>query len=292
MSQALFWYQQIVQLADSGSPDYKTAKDKAKAVRDKIDARGDTQSSRRRYITRKMSEAMGAEFDKARDDLRKRALEFDLKAVRAEIERMHKGTRDKTPERERIDAELVRLGRIEKVFGTVPSRAGGLPENKIVWNRYDRVANPDLIVQGADQKGVQLYDEVAEQKKTIPWREIAPTIRLSFLEALRNGNSAEETALLGYYARLLGRRKSRPLLRVRRNDRQRHRNETPNQRTQKRGLGSSERRQPNSRLRQRSPRAQRAPVSTGINRRTKPQRIEPISKPKGPEGPGLNGVSR
>ncbi len=204
-SQALFWYQQVLQASPSGSPEYVFAKGKAKEIRDLIEKNsGGTQSSRRKHITRKMSEATGEEFDAMRAELWKRTLDFDLTAVKAELTRLKESTRDNTPERARIVAEEARVERISKLFGIIPTRASSLRDNQVVWKNYDTDAAPDLIVTGANEKGVLLLDEVTNTASVVLWKDIAGPDRIGFIEALRNRSSAEETVYLGYYAKLLG----------------------------------------------------------------------------------------
>ena len=205
LTEALFWYQQVMQYASSDSREYQEAEVSAKTIRQMIDEKaGGTQSSRRKRITRKMNEAAGVEFDEKLPQFRERTLHFELTNVKNELKKLRGNTRDKTEERLKIDAEFARIERIEKAFGIVPARAGALPEEKVVWNNYDAAASIDLVVTGANEVGVQVFDEQEEQAKTLKWGDIPVPVRISFLEALRNQGSAEETVWLGYYCKLVG----------------------------------------------------------------------------------------
>ncbi len=83
------------------------------------------------------------------------------------------------------------------------ARAHGLTGGREFWSVYDSSASGDLYVAGANAEGVLLTDGESKPKLR-RWDTIDFAVLVGFLDAMRSGNSAEESLWLGYLCRLWG----------------------------------------------------------------------------------------
>jgi hypothetical protein len=150
------------------------------------------------------SEAAGKEFAEREEEFRRRLRAFDVAQVQAEMETFVPRTRVGSAERVAVERALTRVGYIVELLNMAEARASSLADSKAQWSSYDLMASGDLIVMGADARGVTIKDEGSGIDKIRAWSSFPPAILISFLDGMRNPKSASETLWLGYLCQMLG----------------------------------------------------------------------------------------
>jgi len=204
LREALVLYQRVMQKAPVDSRQYAEAKAAAGALRIVINAERAGKSPRRRgYISPRQSEAAGRDFIEKEQEFQGRILAFEVAGVRTDMEALLKRTREGSPERLVIETALRRVGYVERTLQMAEARAETLTGSKAQWSSYDLMASGDLLVMGANAQGIEIKDEASGDTRTMTWPSVDSAVLISFLDAVRNERSAEESLWLGYLCTLV-----------------------------------------------------------------------------------------
>ncbi|MFI5402760.1 MAG: hypothetical protein ACHQ1G_07480, partial [Planctomycetota bacterium] len=198
-------YMRVIQKAPSESPHAIEATAAAKLVKERIDVeRGNKDGLSKKWITAKQSADAGKEFEERKTEFWRRLSDFDVEKVKLDAQALLDRTREGTPERTAIEETLARMRYVESLLGIMQARAASISGEKSRWTRYDPMADREATIMGAGVEGIQLRDDDAGTTVVKKWAEVPATVRISFLEALRNPVSATETLWLGAYCVLVG----------------------------------------------------------------------------------------
>jgi len=195
-------YARVAQLSDPASDLYKRAKAASDELKKVIEAR--KRGERKPFVSSRDSEDVGEEYDRRRAEIDGLVGRLRLQEAKGELERLEGRTRPMTPERDKINAALERIGLIEKLLGMAQGRAHSLSGGRERWVRYDLGGTGDTIVLSADAAGVKLKNEITGTEDLRKWTEIPSLTLVPFFEAMRNEKSAKETLWLAYFCRLTG----------------------------------------------------------------------------------------
>jgi serine/threonine-protein kinase len=203
--EALLIYQRVLVKAPPDSRYATEAKAAAQLVRDRLVVeKGLGPGSGKKWISARDSEKAGKEFEERRAEFWRRITDFDIDGVKRDAQALLDQTREASSERAAIEETLSKMRYVESLLGILSARATSVTGEKAQWAQYDMTEEKPLTVMGADGKGIQLRDDELGTTTVKPWSEVAPAVRIAFLEAMRNPGSATETLWLGAYCLLVG----------------------------------------------------------------------------------------
>jgi hypothetical protein len=196
-------YQRVFANAPNGSRLSRLAKASAETVKDLIDEKRGV-VPRRKYIGVRASREAGEEFAAKRGEVLRRLGEFDVTAVKKELEEFAGKMRSGTDEQVSVEEAQRLVAYMESLASLLSVRAGSLDGDKAYWYTYDVDADEDLVIGGAGENGVTLRNLQTDVETVIPWKDVAIPMRVGLLEAIRNPRNATETLWVGFYCRLVG----------------------------------------------------------------------------------------
>ena len=203
--EALSLYRRVIVKAPGDSPIAKQAQAAAEMVKDRLLVeKGQKRAPDKTFITARGSEAAGKEFEERKPEFWRRLADFDVEHVKEDAQALLDRTREGSPERTAIEGTIARMRYVESLLGIMQARAASVSGEKSKWSRYDPMTDRESTVMGAGADGIQLRDDEVGTTSVKPWSALPPSIRIEFLEALRNAGSATETLWLGAYCVLLG----------------------------------------------------------------------------------------
>jgi serine/threonine protein kinase len=196
-------YTQLLLKAPANSRYAVEAKAAAELVKDRLMAEKGRATSGRKWISASASQRAGQEFEQRKDEFWRRLSDFEIEGVKNDVQALLDQTREGSAERLAIEETLSRMRYVESLLGILQARAAAVSGEKALWDQYDGSVEEELMIMGADARGVSLKDELGNTTVK-PWTEIPSPVRIAFLEALRNPGSATETLWLGAYCLLVG----------------------------------------------------------------------------------------
>jgi hypothetical protein len=207
---ALSLYHRVVKMARKGSAPYDEALAAYKALLplvkketgDEVDP--EAEKTAPTHISVEQSEAAGEEFAGRKDEFLSRLRQFDVSTVKLDLKGFADRTRAASPERLAVEAIFERAVYVEELLKLAEARAGSLSGGDAVWASYDLMADPAIIVMGASEKGLAVKNEDSKLETTKGWGSIPAQVLVSFLDRLRNPESAVESLWMGYFCQLIG----------------------------------------------------------------------------------------
>jgi hypothetical protein len=203
--EALDLYQQALVKAPADSPQFAEAKGAAELVMDRLLVeKGQKGRPEKKFITARESDAAGKEFEERKPEFWRRLADFDVETVKKDTQALLDRTREGSPERAAIEETIARMRYVESLLGILQARAASVSGEKSRWSRYDPMAEREYTVMGAGVDGIRLREDETGLMSTKPWAAVPATVRIAFLEGLRNPVSGTETLWLGAYCVLVG----------------------------------------------------------------------------------------
>jgi len=197
-------FSRVIARAPPGTRYAVEAKAAAAIVEERLTAEVGIKGAPRKWIKVRDSEKAGQDFAEREEEFWTRLGNFDVRTVKEETEKLLKQTRAGSAERAAIGLAVAKMRYIESLLAVLQTRADSLAGADARWRNFDYEASEQLLVLGADEKGVVLKDLDMGIERKLAWREIPAQVRIAFLETLRNPKSATETLWLGAYCKLLG----------------------------------------------------------------------------------------
>ena len=204
LQEAKFLYDRVMKLneKDKENAYYKEAEVALKHVKKEIRAR--RSGNRKKRVTLKMTEVAAGEFAERQAEFSESLKRFQVAIVIKEIEALLKRMRKDAPEREPLEAMLEDISWLNDLIGLVEGRAASLSGGSERWNTYDLNAEEEMIVLGADMRGVEIKNDVTGTTKIVSWARLSNDTAIAFLDALRSPTSGMDAFRLGYYCHVLG----------------------------------------------------------------------------------------